>query len=154
MTAAQESGTISFTTSAAHSATFNWFQGGPIDGFWIRLVYTALLGNVNALAIVEALLPDGATWVSIGEDPLGPCNVVGERKIRASMGFYSGSGTWPSTSPVAPVQFRVTIIPNELPDRSGSKNSSSLSSQSFASSSSGGSQAGQAYFYLSPSPSG
>lgn len=147
MTAADVSGTITFTTTSQHSATYNWFDGGPIDGFWIRGVYTNLLGNVNALAIVEGLLPDGVTWVSLGEDPLGPRNVAGEFKIRASMGFYGPNN-------IAPTQFRVTIIPNELPDRSGSKNSSSLSSQSFNSSSSGGSQAGQAFWYLSPSPTG
>lgn len=101
-------------------------DGGPIDGFDLHILIQSVLGNPNGLFRVSCLLPDGVTWVPVAYDPLGPVNAVGERNIHFSL------------YPFDSTQWRLECVPNAQPNGLGSLNSSSLSGQSFNSSSSGG----------------
>jgi len=121
-------GPTTMTTATSNSATQSTGDGGPSDGFDLRILVTGVIGNPNVLFRVTCLLPDGVTWVPVAYDPLGPVNVVTERTIHFSL--------WPFDS----TQWRLEAIPNAQPNGIGSLNSSSLSGQSFNSSSSAGSQ--------------
>jgi hypothetical protein len=102
-------------------------DGGPIDGFDLHILIQSVLGNPNGLFRVSCLQPDGVTWQPVAYDPLGPVNTQGqERNIHFSL------------YPFDATQWRLECVPNSLPNGLGSLNSSSLSGQSFNSSSSGG----------------
>ena len=131
-------------TGTGASAWQDTLSQPPTIGLNCAVVVNAVIGNPDVLFIIETTNdPTATTGLRNMTDPQGPVNVPSQRNIRVMPTLGQDFKYW-----------RLKWLFNEQDPGEGSGNSSSLSSQTFNSSSSGGSAAISFFASIAPSVHG